>query len=1115
MGVSLPPFELEVPIGAGGMGQVWRAVHAPSESAVAVKVIGAERAADPRWHAALRRELEAVAALDHPGVVRVLDAGTIDSAAAAASGGQLVPESPWFAMEHASGGSLAERRPGTWRELADATRAILDALAHAHARGVLHRDLKPANVLICTSADERPGLKLTDFGLAFALEGRAADRAVTGTPEFMAPEQLVGRWRDYGPWTDLYALGCLVWALATGAPVFPCPDLTAARTGHLHHPPPRFRPRMPVPSDLPGLLHRLLEKDPRRRPAGAAAVRRLLDALGPPVATVLSGGAQATFDLAAMTAAGRTGSTEFGPPPVGPTLAPALDELPDDVGWSTGAPMGQRSVVQVRRRSPPPFHPPRPLLGAGTRLVGLRPPPLVGRQAEQDALWSALVDVDRSGRAGAVVLRGPTGAGRTRLGRWLLAEALEVGAAAVGLAASWNNGAGDHGLPALLADALALRGLSVDAARERVSALGLPRDGGLAEAALRVSGADPVRATIALVEHLARAGPVVLLLDDAHAGGEAVVLADRLLARRELVPSPVLVILTLRDEDLATRPLVALALERVRARQGVQERRLGPLDAVAREDLVQHVLGLDTGSASVVDSRSGGNPQLVIELVRGWLASGLLRPTARGFALTDVAPPPAPGGLKGAWSARIGAVTSPWPADDRRAIEVAAALGDPVRERLWAAACAARGVSPPVASVDRLVEAGLATRGDGCWSFTHELAREAVLDAAAAAGERAITHLACAAALEGDPSAPWRQERLGLHRYAAREFSAAAPSLLTAAELREDTSDYGRAIRLLDLHDDALERAGLPPGFRAHAASALARARAYANGSRPEDALPVAADAVRQARRHGWSELAVKALLVLGHVYFRVGDLDSAEASFQEAREMGPTSTGVQARLARGLGLVSQARGALDVAARWYTRAHQLYLRDGTDRFGIATALNDLGDVARLTGDLDRAAEMYAAALAICEEVEARDALIGRLNLAMVEWAGGRYGACREIAAAVVGPAGQLGAALAHVASLAMIAVCAGHEGDWSTWDAALARLRRLLRALPSADRDVVQLLVDAGGQAAERDEPARARQAWELAVEMCRALDDRRTELDLTRRIEGLARTPSGRAGR
>jgi hypothetical protein len=158
---------------------------------------------------------------------------------------------------------------------------------------------------------------------------------------------------------------------------------------------------------------------------------------------------------------------------------------------------------------------------------------------------------------------------------------------------------------------------------------------------------------------------------------------------------------------------------------------------------------------------------------------------------------------------------------------------------------------------------------------------------------------------------------------------------------------------------------------------------------------------------------------------------------------------------------------------------------------------------------------MYAAALAICEEVEARDALIGRLNLAMVEWAGGRYGACREIAAAVVGPAGQLGAALAHVASLAMIAVCAGHEGDWSTWDAALARLRRLLRALPSADRDVVQLLVDAGGQAAERDEPARARQAWELAVEMCRALDDRRTELDLTRRIEGLARTPSGRAGR
>ena len=272
----LGPFTLDQPIGQGGMGSVWRALHAASGTAVAIKVLAPT--ADKRSAKALRNEVHAVARLHHRGIVLLLDYGEVDAAAERASAGRLKQGSPYFAMELARGGTLADQAvPWTWRTLRMATMATLDALAHAHARDVIHRDIKPANILVSSAADERPGLKLTDFGIAHALDDRidATKPIVMGTLHYMAPEQLLPQGIQHGPWTDLYALGATVWTLATGRPPFwelAGNDLARAK---VREQPERFQPRFAVPDGLESWLLSMMEPtvERRYRRASDAALR--------------------------------------------------------------------------------------------------------------------------------------------------------------------------------------------------------------------------------------------------------------------------------------------------------------------------------------------------------------------------------------------------------------------------------------------------------------------------------------------------------------------------------------------------------------------------------------------------------------------------------------------------------------------------------------------------------------------------------------------------------------------------------------------------------------------------------------------------------------------------
>ena len=146
--MRLGPFRLLEPLGRGGMGEVYEGLHERQGVPVAVKVIAEDRANDEKFRRAFADEIRAVARLDHPGIVAVYDHGIIPDDVADGSEGRLVARTPYFVMELVRGKSLrGVDQVESYGELRVTLLQLLDALAHAHARGVIHRDIKPGNVL--------------------------------------------------------------------------------------------------------------------------------------------------------------------------------------------------------------------------------------------------------------------------------------------------------------------------------------------------------------------------------------------------------------------------------------------------------------------------------------------------------------------------------------------------------------------------------------------------------------------------------------------------------------------------------------------------------------------------------------------------------------------------------------------------------------------------------------------------------------------------------------------------------------------------------------------------------------------------------------------------------
>src|SRR5881409_99404 len=264
---ELGDYELLEVVGRGGQGVVFRARQKSLNRIVALKVIGLGQWASKAHLKRFRREAEAAASLEHPGIVPIHEVGERDG-------------SCYFSMKFIEGGQLDEmvrRQPMPIRQAAELIAKVARTVHYAHEHGILHRDIKPGNILL----DAKGEPHLTDFGLARLLETESTvtrTMEVMGTPSYMAPEQALGENAAVSSATDVYGLGAVLYQLLTGQPPFA--GGTTYETIKLLLDTELRQPRLLNPKidrDLSTICLKCLEKDPRRRYSSALSLAEDLD----------------------------------------------------------------------------------------------------------------------------------------------------------------------------------------------------------------------------------------------------------------------------------------------------------------------------------------------------------------------------------------------------------------------------------------------------------------------------------------------------------------------------------------------------------------------------------------------------------------------------------------------------------------------------------------------------------------------------------------------------------------------------------------------------------------------------------------------------------------------
>jgi hypothetical protein len=277
-GERLGRYEILAPLGAGGMGEVYRARDTELEREVAVKVLPKEVVADADRLERFRREAKAVAALSHPNILGIFDVGSENGL-------------EYAVTELLEGDTLRARIPVSglpWQKVVDYGAGIADGLAAAHAKGIIHRDLKPENIFI--TADGR--VKLLDFGLAKVQTETAPEAetatltpagtqagTVLGTIGYMAPEQVKGHAADAR--SDIFALGCVLYEMVSGRQAFGADTGVEMMAAILKEEPPQLSSTgATIPADLERAIHRCLEKGPEARFQSAADLAYNLRSIG-------------------------------------------------------------------------------------------------------------------------------------------------------------------------------------------------------------------------------------------------------------------------------------------------------------------------------------------------------------------------------------------------------------------------------------------------------------------------------------------------------------------------------------------------------------------------------------------------------------------------------------------------------------------------------------------------------------------------------------------------------------------------------------------------------------------------------------------------------------------
>ena len=1145
--LQLGPFVVGDRIGAGAMGEVYAGRHVAEERDVAIKVITRDAAARPRFQEEFRREVRAMARLDHPNIVQIYDLGTISQEMAERSSGRFVAGSPYFVMELGSNSLLGVRFPLPWRRLTTLLGELLAAVGHAHARGVLHRDIKPANLLRVTTP-EGQSLRLSDFGIAWAADregGGVAERAegMVGTPIYMAPEQFDASWRDHGPFTDLYEIGIVAYEMAMGAPPFRANATAGWAQHHRSTPLPRLEALgEDYPSGFAEWIRTMAAKSPADRfqnAADAAAALLALDRLTMETAATDAARSVAPDTGAAWLAQQRSGSDR---------AAEASVNLPL-----------MRAAVQASARTIgiDALEPERPALltGVGAAIAAIRQPRLSGRAVERRLLADALQRLLAGGGVEIFALEGAAGVGKSRLAEWLCEHAAEFGLAAPlradhdRLGAPWNR------LGRMMSDAYRcdrLKRAELLARTERLlvaEGVSDPTEWRAAAELMAEGQADasptgdlPLITFAGSEERFIVFGrfllrrsqqrPVIVWLDDAHDGLNALQFADFFRAAHPT--AAVLFLMTIREDLLPMHEAEREVADRLVPPASPNRCNLGPLSQDDQREMLERNVGLSVALATAVMQRTAGNPLFAMQLLGAWVQRDELSPSRDGLILSEGAGLALPNNLHALWDERLSRCLRPFAPERADFLCLAAMLGHAIEHRILHALCEQCGLVCDKEVLDALLAAGLLRQSEGLLSFSHPLLRDRLELAARSHPQWRAWNGACATVT---------QTHFNGRAYAtlarAAQFLAQAGCIDEAitryAEAADDALSTGETLvvpELLRERARLLREAGVPDDDPRLVEEMLIRADAFRIQWDFHSAAEWAERGLQATSMPDAAHLRGRALLLMSHVQRQLGDTAAASQYAQQALRAcqragdGPRT----ARSFLAIAIFHRMRGAIAEALGNYERARAIFLDLG-DQAGVARCLlglghlhraqrnfrrseetyteamatfcdlgirnelaqcyNGLAEVARYRGDYELARQHYLEALEIQTSIGVKSLVLTRINLAMTSILQEEFDSAREVLEALEKQVQAQGQFAFLIFIYAALLPCLAQHGDRIGWQHYLHLLQESLRTSHQVDADLATFAALAGELQVAAGRIDEAVVALEIAARQWESLED------------------------
>ncbi len=841
-------YEVVRELGRGGMGVVYLCRDMVTGERVALKRLrspeeakGPSRPEESWW---FQQEARAVAALDHPAIVRARDFGS------------LADGTPYLVMDVLPGRSVHEWMHTTklpWSVIWSLVDQVLAGLAHAHARGVIHGDMKPSNVMLDLASTSRgPRAAILDLGLAWLRESRHDPRldgapapepavhAGAGTVGWVAPEQIRKAAPHVGPPTDLYALGCIMYRIITGKEVF---EGNAQEVLRAHKRSPVPAPKLPegVPEGVGLYIQKLLAKRPWHR-----------------------------FDLAADA---RRAWQQFKP-----KHALTLEEIIESSPASSSRGAGSARGAQGSKALAP-------------GILSLRPVPLVGREEERRELLKMVGEI-RSGQGPPqrmVALIGEAGVGKSRLAEWLCEQVHERGLMMPlrarygrmptpldGVTGAVNAHYGLEGADRSLVEQTLMNRWEVssedDDALSWVAATAewlRPSPPGTL-VPIGPTGKRFVLDTAELrwvvvrkvLERIGRERPVLLWFDDLHlASPNTFEMLARL--RRDAPALRLLIVATARSETLETDLDAALRMEAARADWGGRVFELKPLPTEDTESLLRTALPLHDDAIARATEQSRGNPLFALQLLHAWSGGGYLKLDDGRYRVPDDALLGRAITTAELWDERLRAV----PTELRLSAYAAAAIGEDVRGGVLKALVASLGMDPHDALAALTRAQILLAAGNDRFRWAHALLQEHLMQRLHERSDAPAIFRLAANALAKHPAVGSR--RIMKHRVTnllrAGDDDLAAQLMFHFIEgswrRGRDTAATLRDLRLLDGHVAGLSAARYSY-WRAEALRHIGRLE------EARDQVQIARKAFAQA---GDMPREAQAMRLLGHILSDLG----------------------------------------------------------------------------------------------------------------------------------------------------------------------------------------------------------------------------------------------------